>query len=281
MKNIYKAYAKINIGLNVLGKRSDGFHEIETIFQQINLFDTLRFVALEHGIEVECAHPLVPAGKENICYRAAEILKKKHGIQSGIKIIIEKQIPVGAGLGGGSSDAAGVLVMLNQIWKIGLSLEELAGLGEKLGSDVPFFVYGGTKRATGRGEILTSFLLPIQYKGLLVYPDLMISTSWVYKNFKINLTNTKKNIKLADFNFNDVDINSISTYFKNDLEEVVFPQYPSIQKLKLKLYKIGARFASMSGSGSAVFGLFPASHCFEDGDLVFNIDCKVFQFSPV
>ena len=175
----YPAYAKINLGLNVLRKRDDGYHEIETIFQQIELADKIEIVKMagtDSKILIECAHPLVPNNEKNICYHAASSLLNKFGISQNLKITITKKIPVGAGLGGGSSDAAVVLKAINQLCEIGLNPAELQEIARGIGADVPFFFYGGTMLATGIGDILTPVALPLNYQCVLIYPDISIST---------------------------------------------------------------------------------------------------------
>jgi len=281
----YSAYAKINLGLNILHKRKDGYHEIETIFQQISLADKIEIMKIagaEKKILIECAHPLVPNNEKNICYVAASLLLNKFGISQNFKIKITKNIPVGAGLGGGSSDAAVVLIGLNQICQLDLTQVELQDIAHKIGADVSFFIYGGTMLATGIGEILEPVKLPLNYQCVLIYPDISISTPWVYKNFKISLTNTKKNFKLASLFFRQIQLEEFGCLFKNDLEDVVFPAYPKISELKTKLLDTGALFASMSGSGSSVFGIFPPdfkfAHNFAEK---FNPEDDIYHVSPL
>jgi 4-diphosphocytidyl-2-C-methyl-D-erythritol kinase len=281
----YSAYAKINLGLNVLHKRNDGYHEIETIFQQISLADKIEIMKMagaENKIQIECAHSLVPNNEKNICYLAASLLLNKFGITQNFKIKITKNIPVGAGLGGGSSDAAVVLMGLNRLCQLDLTQVELQDSARKIGADVSFFIYGGTMLATGIGEILEPVKLPLDYQCVLIYPDISISTPWVYKNFKINLTNTKKKIKLASLFFRQIHLDEFAYFFKNDLEDVVFPDYPKIRELKTKLLDTGALFASMSGSGSSVFGIFPPdfkfAHNFAEN---FNPEYDIYHVSPL
>ena len=226
-----QAFAKINLGLLVHGKRPDGFHELETVFQQLSLADNLFFEDMATGIEVVCEHPLVPSGPENICYQAAIALQKIATIPKGVRIVIQKNIPVGAGLGGGSSDCAAVLVFLNTYWQLGLSLTQLAEIGLSLGSDVPYFLYGGTMHAGGRGEILTPISIDLRFSCLLVYPGIGISTAWVYKNYKISLTNTAKKFKLQNI-LPQMDVADFGRYLRNDLESVILPEYPVIAAVK-------------------------------------------------
>ena len=257
MEQIYKsqAFAKINLGLFVHGKRPDGFHELETVFQQLSLADNLFFEDVTSGIEVVCEHPRVPSGSGNICYQAVVALQKIATVPHGIRIVIKKNIPVGAGLGGGSSDCAAVLMFLNKHWRLGLSLEELSEIGLTLGSDVPFFIYGGTMYAQGRGEILTPISVDRAYACLLVYPGIGISTAWVYRNYKISLTNMQKKCKLQNI-LPQTGVVGFGRCLRNDLESVILPEYPVIASIKKRLKQMGALVSLMSGSGSTVFGLF-------------------------
>ncbi len=250
------AYAKINIGLALLGKRADGYHEIETIFQQISICDTLHFARQEQGIALTCSDPGLPLDEGNLVFRAARLLQQRGEITSGCQIHLEKRIPMGAGLGGGSSDAATTLRVLNRMWQLHWPAETLTDLAAQLGSDVPFFIRGGAAWGRGRGEILEALQMPDNYWGVLIYPHIVVSTRWVYENVNFDLTKTLKNSKfysLTSF-VNQLDLWDI--HFKNDLEYVVFNRYPQLALLVDRFRRQGAFYARMSGSGSAVFGLF-------------------------
>lgn len=253
---VTRAYAKINIGLNILAKRADGYHDLETIFQQVSLFDEITFYENATEVVVHAQHPQVPSGQANIAHHAAKLLKDRFRIKSGIEIHVQKQIPVGAGLGGGSSDAALVLKTLNQIWQIGLSTGELKLMSHSLGADVAFFINGGSSLGRGRGEALDMVHVPLDYKCCLVYPKFSISTRWAYKNYKFDLTNTKKNFKLASFCLNGLPFDRWSSELQNDLEYAVFQYYPQLSQIKAQFYELGATYASMTGSGSVIYGLF-------------------------
>lgn len=231
------ANAKINIYLDVLGKRPDGYHNIKTVFQEVSLADTLFISELKTGIKVSCSNPNIPSDERNLAYKAAAVLREFAGINAGAEIKIVKNIPAGAGLGGGSSDAAAVLQALNKLWKLKIPKHSLAELGKKIGADVPFFIYGKRCMAEGIGDILTP--LPSEKKEwyVIVYPGFEISSELVYTR----LTSNKKRC-------------IIKNYY-NRLEEVVIPIYPEILKIKDKLSASGAQIALMSGSGSSVFGL--------------------------
>jgi 4-diphosphocytidyl-2-C-methyl-D-erythritol kinase len=277
-----KAYAKINLGLNILRRREDGYHEIESVFQQIDLCDAIRISPISHGIEIICSHPDVPCDASNICHKAVRLLQAQTGRNEGIRIELNKKIPVGAGLGGGSSDAAAVLKALNQQWDLGLAQDALRSLARQLGADVPFFLSGRTMFAQGIGDILSPVNLMLDFIILIVFPKFSVSTVWAYKNYKINLTNSKKNITLADLFLADLDLLDLTNYLKNDLEQVVFERHPQLNSIKSKLYAMGAFYASMSGSGSSVFGLFfPDISFSEDVEALFGFDCDVFISKPL
>ena len=176
-----RAYAKINIGLNILGKRSDGYHDLETIFHEIDCFDEIEFEQHDK-VAMTADSILVPIDESNLCLSAANLLQKEKHVRPGVMIHLKKNIPIGAGLGGGSSDAAAVLCGLNHFWKLKLSNNQLRTLAAQIGSDVPFFIDGGTAYATGRGEILESFSLVLPFWIAVVTPLIRISTAWAYNH---------------------------------------------------------------------------------------------------
>jgi len=233
-----KANAKINLFLDILNKRKDGYHNIRTIFQEISLTDEIYVREIKNGIKIFCAHPKVPTNKTNLVYKAADLLKKHSGIKKGILIKIKKNIPVGGGLGGGSSDAAAVLKGLNKLWNLKLTKNQLAGIGKKIGADVPFFIYGGRCLGEGIGAQLTPLKIRKTEWYVLVKPPFEISTKNAYAYLR--LTKTRKTDKIKKC--------------VNRLEDVVIPLYPEIKKIKDLLTESGAEFSLMSGSGSCVFG---------------------------
>ncbi len=258
MKQItLKAYAKINIGLNIVNKRSDGYHEIETIFQQIDLYDRIKITAIESDdIKIRTNRKDLPIDRENSCYRAAELVRDEFEINKGVKIELIKTIPIGAGLGGGSSDAAEVLKGMLNLWGIKTSKERLVKIATKIGADVPFFLEGGTALGFGIGDKLQPFRFPYDYYLILVYPNIKISTEWAYKNFNFNLTKTKKIIKLSQIYVYNYQLSELRKIIHNDLEEVVFKKYKELQNIKNQMYENGAFLANMSGSGSTIYGMF-------------------------
>jgi 4-diphosphocytidyl-2-C-methyl-D-erythritol kinase len=250
-----KSPAKINLGLRVVGKRPDGYHNIETVLHEINLYDEIEISLSTGRVELITNSPDVPTGNENLCIKAARLFFERFDIKTSVKIYLKKNIPVGAGLGGGSSDAVGVLKGLNKLFGIDAGDDVMHEIASQLGSDAPFFVRGGTAYATGRGDILEYFKFEIPYDVVLIYPGINISTSWAYKNVKPGKYICRKNLRDTLIkNIDKPDVLRIE--LKNDFEEVVFKNYPEIADIKRKLYNAGALFALMSGSGSSVFGFF-------------------------
>jgi 4-diphosphocytidyl-2-C-methyl-D-erythritol kinase len=254
MKNVELfSHAKINLRLDILGKRPDGYHDIRTVFQKITLGDELSIAVTKGKTEITCDSSQVPHNEGNLAYTAARLLLDRYKIKEGVKIAIRKRIPVAAGLGGGSSNAAATLMGVNQLFELGLSAEELMGTGKEIGADVPFFIFGESARATGIGEILAPMKIAPPLWLLLVTPDIPISTAWAYGNLRSGLTNREINIIIPDC-INHLD--EVITILSNDLEKVVTPEYPVIQTIKDELLDKGAKGSLMSGSGSTVFGIF-------------------------
>ena len=256
-----KAPAKINVGLHILGVRPDGYHEIWTILQQINLADELLLLDTpDFSLSLTCNRPDIPVNEDNLCLKAARLLQRETGCRKGVKIHLHKNIPVGAGLGGGSSDAAATLTALNQMWGTGLGKAKLRTLAEKLGSDVPFFLEGGCCIASGRGEVLKKIDRVIKNPMVLVCPNIQISTSWAYKNIKnYRLTSKKENIIFQSSFKKDISDPQIRNILSNDFETPVFEHYPTLKEIKETLLECGAYYASLSGSGSSVYAAFYSS----------------------
>ncbi|MGA2463032.1 MAG: 4-(cytidine 5'-diphospho)-2-C-methyl-D-erythritol kinase [Thermodesulfobacteriota bacterium] len=243
--------AKVNLRLEILKKREDGYHELRTILQKINLHDLLHFsLKKERGISIKTNHPNLPVGKRNLVYQAVQSILKKSDYKGGVLIEIEKRIPLGAGLGGGSSNAATTLKSMNQLLKINLPKKELMAMGLEIGADVPFFFLEGAAIASGIGERLKKIELPGLWF-VLIYPNFEVSTRWAYQNFIL----TKRR-----FHFNLHGLlrtpKEISNLLWNDLEEVVSRECPQIGVMKKMLYSAGALGALMTGSGPTVFGVF-------------------------
>ncbi|MCX6639017.1 MAG: 4-(cytidine 5'-diphospho)-2-C-methyl-D-erythritol kinase [bacterium] len=253
-----RAPAKVNIGLRVLGVRPDGYHEIWTILQEIDLADEiLLWESPDLSLLVTPELPDVPSDESNLVIKAARILRQATACRIGAKIHLRKNIPAGAGLGGGSSDAAAVLRGLNLLWGTKLTNAELAELASQIGSDVPFFIRGGCCLATGRGAILQSIESRIHDPVVLLCPDIGISTAWAYKNIeKYRLTTQFENITFHDYIEKHLSDPAAPSCFINDFEPLVFDFHPSLKSLKEALLQNGAYYASLSGTGSSLFGVF-------------------------
>jgi len=250
-KRVY-APAKINLCLHVLGRRDDGYHDLDMLMLRVSLYDRLDVsLSSGSGIAVSCPQVRLPPGVENLAARAARLLLKQVGEVRSVAIRIDKHIPEAAGLGGGSSDAAAVLLALNEMLGCGLSRSELMGLGVQLGADVPFFIYGQTAWATGVGERLHPWpgLPPIWL--VLVNPRVAVSTAWVFQN--LGLTHPGPIAKLPKF---PQGMSSLVCLLHNDLEAVTCQRHPVITTIKERLVAGGAAGALMSGSGPTVFGVF-------------------------
>lgn len=252
-----KARAKINLTLDVLFKRPDGYHEVEMVMQTVDLSDhiTLQEI-MEDRILISCPVPYIPLDERNLAYKAANLVKQTFHITRGIHIHIDKKIPVAAGLAGGSSDAAAVLRGLNQLWKLGLTLDELAQMGASLGSDVPFCVYGGTAIARGRGEKIQRLPDAPHLWVVLVKPPIAVSTADVYNAFDMeDHMEHPDTASMVQALCSPTPVISISQHLGNVLEGVTFNMYPEVRRIKNKMKEFGAQGALMSGSGPTVFGI--------------------------
>ncbi len=246
--------AKINLFLKVTGKRPDGYHEIISLMCPVGLYDSIELKFEGDGMTVECDHPDVPEDETNLVCRAAKLFFDGIGGRPpGIRFRIEKKIPVAAGLGGGSSNAASVLKCLNSLLGKPYSIERLRELGLGIGADVPFFILCKPAIATGIGEKLRLYQGLTEYKVVLVYPNIKVSTARVYKNLNLGLTNCEKKLKNAIFKNWGFDVEK---NLCNDLEKVAESWHPEISQIKETLSENGANGVLMSGSGSTVFGLF-------------------------
>ena len=256
-----RAPAKINLSLRVIGRRADGYHLLDTIMVPVSLYDEIdirkiRSASKKAGdkpIEISCDHADVPQDEENIVYRAAALIMKKSRQAQPISIRIKKKIPIGAGLGGGSSDAAATLVGLNRLLKLRFSVAALERIALTLGADVPFFIRARPVRAGGIGERLVPLCGMPRFWSVIVYPGFPVSTEWVYQNFRQKLTKPLVNTSITP---SLKSLNELTSRLKNDLEDVVLKRYPDIDVFKQKLLHEGAPRVLMSGSGSSVFGIF-------------------------
>ncbi len=248
-----RSFAKINLGLEVLGKRADGYHDIRTLFQWISLHDTLSFDVLEAPeIRLSGDDPEIPWDETNLVYRAARLLRERSGARLGAAIRVEKRIPAGSGLAGGSGDAAMTLFALNALWGCGLPQEELKGLGAALGSDVAYFLEGGLCLGEGRGERLT--LLPDlpELPLVLAFPGFPVPTARIYAGLPISsLTSEPGDSRINGF----LETREFG-FLENQLEDTIFSLYPQVQEYKSLFREHGAELSLVTGSGSAVYGLF-------------------------
>ncbi|MCA1057255.1 4-(cytidine 5'-diphospho)-2-C-methyl-D-erythritol kinase [Rossellomorea aquimaris] len=255
MRLLVKAPAKINLSLDVLHKRPDGYHEVEMVMTTIDLADRIELTSLqEDTINILSHNRFVPDDGRNLAYQAAQLLKDRLDIKKGVAISIDKVIPVAAGLAGGSSDAAATLKGLNRLWGLGLSLDELAELGSEIGSDVSFCVYGGTALATGRGEKIEHLPAPPNCWVILAKPTIGVSTADVYKN--LNTSNIKHPDTEAMISaLNRQSYRDICDNLGNVLESVTLDMYPEVAQIKDQMERFGADAVLMSGSGPTVYGL--------------------------
>lgn len=253
-----KSRAKINLSIDVLGKREDGYHIVEMIMQTIDLYDNLKIVEIQEDIiKIKSDSTDIPLNQDNIVYKAADILKKRFDIKRGIEISIQKNIPVAAGMAGGSSNAAAVLVGLNKLWDLGLNEDDLKEIGLQLGADVPFCITGGSALAQGIGEELTNIDgLDENVNILVCKPDIFVSTKEVYKSLDMNKVQRRpENQKLMD-SLKNKDVNFVANNMINVLEEVTTLKHKEIKQIENIMIKNKALGSMMSGSGPTVFGLF-------------------------
>lgn len=266
-----KAYGKINLGLDVLGRREDGYHEVRMIMQTVGIFDRIDLIwKPEPGIQVETNLYYLPNNENNLVYKAAKLLMDEFHITDGVTIRLKKFIPVAAGMAGGSSDAATVLFGVNKMFGLGLSTQELMERGVKIGADVPFCVMRGTALSEGIGERLTPLPPVPQCQVLIAKPGISVSTRFVYEHLDANHLTPGQHPDIDGIvdSISRQDIYGIAQRFGNVLETVTVREYPIIQELKDKMMEYGAIGSLMSGSGPTVFGLFTspraAEHAYEE-----------------
>ena len=269
-----KAHAKINLTLEVLSKREDGYHNIISVMQSISLHDLLHLVPSNKGIKIYCGHPRVPNDESNLAYKAAEKLLEYTGIKKGVEIRIKKGIPVAAGLGGGSADAAGVLLGLNKLWDLGIHLEDLSSLGMGLGADVPFCIYGGTALARGIGEKITPLPTAPKLDLILIKPPFGLSAGDIYKAYdKMTVDAAPNHQKLME-GLDRNDTTMIVDNVGNMLQAAAVKARPKIQDLVDILKGVGCPGVFMSGSGPTVCGVV-------ESDTMANDIMTRFSHSPM
>lgn len=256
MKMYEKAPAKINLMLDVLHKRADGFHEVEMIMTMVDLADRLELSELRRdSIIISSQAGYIPLDEKNLAFQAARLIKERYNVKSGVHIHLDKRIPVAAGLAGGSSDAAATLRGLNRLWRLGIPAQELQELGAELGSDVPFCVTGGTALATGRGERLTPIPNPPQCWVILAKPPINVSTAEVYGRLRASSIPVHPSAPRMRQAIEAGDFAAVCAGLGNVLEDVTLKLHPEVRQLKEAMIKLGAEGVLMSGSGPTVFGL--------------------------
>ncbi|MCI9462909.1 MAG: 4-(cytidine 5'-diphospho)-2-C-methyl-D-erythritol kinase [Lachnospiraceae bacterium] len=258
MERIEKqAYAKINLGLDVLRRREDGYHEVKMIMQTVGICDTLTFIKKESpGIILKTNREDLSTGEDNLICRAAELLFHEAGLTQGVEIYLQKRIPIAAGMAGGSTDAAAALSGLNELFSLGYSLEKLQSFGVTLGADIPYCLMGGTALSEGIGEILSRLPAPPQCSLLIVKPDISVSTKFVYENLRLDSHSIHPDIDGMVDALKAGSLKGITDRLGNVLETVTTKEYPVIDTIKGLMRESGAQGVLMSGSGPTVFGIF-------------------------
>lgn len=271
---ILKAYGKVNLSLDVIGKREDGYHLLKMVMQSIDLYDIIKVEQWSNGIHINCDKEYVPVDNRNIAYKAAELFINSYKINSGVTIKINKNIPVSAGLAGGSTDAAAVLKAMRDIFKPEITDKELMELGVKIGADIPYCIVGGTALCEGIGEKVTKLDSFKNHIIVLVKPSFGVSTKDVYQKLNINKINLHPPTEELICAMMRDDVNFVSKNMKNVLENVTVNKHPVIRNLKRQIIEMGALGSLMSGSGPTVFGFFDdmlmAQRCFEKMKLKYN-----------
>ncbi len=256
-----KAYAKINLGLDVLGRRADGYHEVKMVMQTVDICDVLTFEKARSGITISTDSGELPTDGDNLIYKAVKLLFDKYGVEEGISIHLQKRIPIAAGMAGGSSDAAAALKGINEIFQLGCSLDELRELGVKIGADVPYCVIGKTALAEGIGEKLTALPSMPDCLLLVAKPDINVSTKYVYAQLEHEHLDVGETYEHPDIDgmvqaIKEGSMEGILKRMGNVLESVTIPAHPIIGTLKERMMELGAEGSLMSGSGPTVFGIF-------------------------
>jgi len=251
------SYSKINLTLHVLGKRQDGYHDLETIMQSVNLADRIFIKKEKEGIKIKCSHPLVPVDSQSLTYRTAEKILNRYKITKGVKIEIDKKIPLASGMAGGSANSASILVGINKLFALNLNNKDLRRIGEELGMDVPFCIQNGTALAYHKGEKVTP--LPLVEPPLwliIINPGFEIPTRWAYNNLDLDQIKKEKNNTGAMLKaLKKRELQGIAKNLFNSFERLIIKKYPEIGKIKDRLIEEGILGALMSGSGPTVFGI--------------------------
>jgi len=251
------SYSKINLTLHILGKRQDGYHDIETIMQSVNLADRIFIKEEKEGIKIKCSHPLIPVDTQSLTYRTAEKILSRYRVTKGVRIEIDKKIPLASGMAGGSANSASILVGINKLFTLNLNNKDLREIGEELGMDVPFCIQNGTALAYHRGEKVTplSSINPALWT-IIINPGFEIPTKWAYNNLDLEqIKKEKNNTKAMLKTLKERELQGIVKNLFNSFEGLIIKKYPEIGKIKDRLIEEGSIGALMSGSGPTVFGI--------------------------
>jgi len=251
-----KSFAKINLSIDVVGEREDGYHEVRMIMQSIGLYDVINLNKRNSGIKLYCKDPYVPCDDRNIVYKALDLIRKKYDVPYGMEIDIDKKIPVAAGLAGGSTNGASAIIGANEIWNLNMSYDDMLSVAKQVGADVSFCIKGGTALAEGIGEKITELPSLGNTYIVLASPNISVSTKEVYNNLKMDEIVARPDIDRMVKAINEGNIKYIGGNMINVLETVTIRKYPIIQEIKRIMVEFGALGSIMSGSGPSVFGLF-------------------------
>jgi len=266
---IEKAYAKINLSLDVLRRRPDGYHEVKMIMQTVGIFDTLTIAkASDKSIRLKVGNAPLPCDRSNLVYKAAEMVMNQFDLQQGVEITLEKNIPIAAGMAGGSSDAAAVFRGMNRLFSLGMSLDDMQKLGVKIGADIPYCIMGGTALSEGIGEVLSSLPVPPKAYLLIAKPDIDVSTKFVYENLHADTLTYHPDVDGMAEAIREGDLEGITDRMGNVLETVTEKAYPVISEIKALMKTKGAENALMSGSGPTVFGIYKEKEGAEEASKV-------------
>jgi len=274
---LLKSFSKVNIGLKIFNKREDGYHNIHTVFQEIDFHDNIILKKRNSGCCFSSNVDWLTSDKSNLCVKAWQCLVDRFDI-AGIEIKLQKNIPPGSGLGGGSSNAASVLKGLLKLYNLNISLNDLLRIGSSIGADVPFFIKGGCQIGSGIGDQLIKVENSIKKTFLLVMPEIHISTKTTFEKFKKILDYNQEKVNFANFIEKD---KFLFKFFENDFETIIVPAYPEIGQIKKKLLSQGAVFSSLSGTGSTVYGVFDDEAKAISAESLFKVHYKTCIAHPV
>lgn len=247
--------AKVNLLLRILGKRADGYHELETVFQELDWYDELEFRD-DDSFTLEVQGADLPSGESNLVVKAARLLSKAAGVGCRGRLVLKKNLPVQGGVGGGSSNAAIALLGLNRLWRLNWPVSRLDSLAKELGADCPFFLYGGLARATGRGDVIEPLKGRSEGMFVLVCPPFGVETAWAFSQVRVPLTEVEKNVIFSPLWSSGRGESHPVDFLSNDLENIVFQRHEGLIGLRDSLLEAGAVASLLSGSGSTVFGIF-------------------------